>query len=502
MTATVDRDRSFGYFVYPFLFDPASGTPTSFDSLSSQIDAASILGKHVWEKVPFPTADLMPHVGGFLNPTAADSRTGRPLTARIWKLHDDDKVGLGNEFGLAGKAVWYLSFYGKREIPFRFGEVGEKKFAVQLVLFSIGVGFVVIQAAPHSDSLAEWLDFVHAFRFLRGRSEITIRAEKRKSREETVAFVPAGVLDSTSDHTFSFMDVIAGLLTTAASQGATWWRPVFVPDTCLPFTNISVRGASEEDRTAVIYRMRNFFHATQDIHPSSEDLKPDHPMSLAYTANQWFLFSLNGGAFASFDAPDTEFFKTTLPGHLRNIYFLAFLLVLHQRFALAMLSEQVVQHGLNGTEEEQLEAFKRIRDSLLLFTARGYFTQAMQSDHHHRYYRKWQEVLQIPQLYDEVRDEVRDMYERSTLCLRQRDDERERREEKRDKRLEERLSLLGLLFAVPALIVGFLGVNIRGYTSHEDGLSLAVVTSWFVGGFIVAALIYCLWTRFRDKDDL
>jgi Mg2+ and Co2+ transporter CorA len=166
-----------------------------------------------------------------------------------------------------------------------------------------------------------------------------------------------------------------------------------------------------------------------------------------------------------------------------------------------MLSEQVVQNGLVGSDEEQEKAFERIRDSLLLFTARGYFAQAMQSDHHHRYYRKWQEVLQIPQLYDEVRNEVRDMYERATLRLRKKDDEREKREEEREKRVEKRLSLLGLLFAVPALILGLLGVNIRGYTSGEDGLALPVVVGWLMGGFALAALSYWFLTKVRDKDE-
>jgi hypothetical protein len=55
--------------------------------------------------------------------------------------------------------------------------------------------------------------------------------------------------------------------------------------------------------------------------------------------------------------------------------------------------------------------FERIRDALLLFTARGYFAQVMQQEHHHRCYRKWQETFQVERLYRDVRDEVREMHD-------------------------------------------------------------------------------------------
>jgi Mg2+ and Co2+ transporter CorA len=86
------------------------------------------------------------------------------------------------------------------------------------------------------------------------------------------------------------------------------------------------------------------------------------------------------------------------------------------------------------------------------------------------------------------------------LRLRKQDDEREKREEDREKRVEKRLSLLGLLFAVPALILGLLGVNIRGFTSGQDGLPLAAVMGWFIAGFALAGLAYWFLTKFRDKE--
>jgi hypothetical protein len=127
--------------------------------------------------------------------------------------------------------------------------------------------------------------------------------------------------------------------------------------------------------------------------------------------------------------------QRSLPG----AYFLLFLLALQQRFVLMMLSDAVAQRWLPARHAEDhaarpqrwwgpasnradhgpeglRAAFDDILDAFLAFTARGYFAQVMQGERHHTYYRKWQETLQVAQLYAEVRDEVTQM--RSHLELR------------------------------------------------------------------------------------
>jgi len=104
---------------------------------------------------------------------------------------------------------------------------------------------------------------------------------------------------------------------------------------------------------------------------------------------------------------------------------LVFLLALQQRFLLARLSEKVASAWLpaairdreikalrgnrTGTLKDMREAFDDIRDIFLAFTARGYFTQVVQTEVHHRYYRKWQETFQVAQMYQEVSDEISEM---------------------------------------------------------------------------------------------
>jgi hypothetical protein len=127
-----------------------------------------------------------------------------------------------------------------------------------------------------------------------------------------------------------------------------------------------------------------------------------------------------------------------------------------------MLSEEVarcwvVEH--DPSDEEAREAsFARIRDTLLAFTARGRFAQVMQQEHHHTCYRRWQETFQIDQLYREVSDEVREMWQYVLTRRTERLAAAEQAVQERVRRLEQRLSQFATLLGVPGLALAFLSI--------------------------------------------
>lgn len=98
-----------------------------------------------------------------------------------------------------------------------------------------------------------------------------------------------------------------------------------------------------------------------------------------------------------------------------------------------------------------------MRDSLLEFTARGYFAQVMHQEQHHRYYCRWREVLQLEMLYQEVSNEVREMYDYLEMRL----------EEKRTQQSEQLnrvvlwLTGVTVFFACPSIVVSGLGMSIK-----------------------------------------
>jgi len=281
--------------------------------------------------------------------------------------------------------------------------------------------------------------------------------------------------------------VIYAILQTASpkNETKTWWKEVFVSGHLIPFSVLFVDGSKKEDIFPLLYRVRSFFHSEQFIHPAPEDLIRSHPGLLPYADDQWFVFSLEGGAFVAFTAPEKDFFRKNLPTHLRDQYFLLFLLTLHQRFALTRLSQEVSEHWLRGNEDERMRYFKRIRSSLMEFTARGYFIQVVQRENHHRFYRNWQEVLQVERLYQEVNDEVQEMY--NDLLL-----QRSEAEERASRSLERLVAILGASIGIPTVFLTFMGINMRGYTLENDGLPVKFVFMVGILSVILGALIGCI----------
>ncbi|MCI0489590.1 MAG: hypothetical protein L0229_23615 [Blastocatellia bacterium] len=499
----IDRKASFIHAVYPFLFDAFE--PGSFEKRVRAIESARWPVEdrkiNVWQMALFPEAELLPHVARYLNPPDTTA-----ATARLWKLNDR----LQDIYGLDGKAGWRLRS-PRGEVPFRFGETGEDYFAAQLALFHIGVGFLTARIRPETDELDDWLDFLHHFRFAWGERGASVQAERQIDDGASVPFFPepAGGINEHADGSGYFGELLDAMLRTGALDGETapWWRDVFVRGRLLPFTALYVDALPEEQIPIVVYRVHNCFHARQEIHPASEDISLDRPALMPYAENQWFVFTLESGAFVAFDAPDTRFYRAVLPRHLRDQYFILFLLALHQRFALMKLSDEVAMNWLAGNEGDsesplemkREESFRRIRDALLAFTARGHFTQVMQRKNHHRCYLKWQETFQVKQLYGEVSDEVREMHNyllmRRTERLQQLAEEQQRQSNAeaeasraRAQYLERLISYLALLLGVPALLLSYLGINLRGFTS-EEGLKWWMPALAGLGGVLFGGII-------------
>ncbi|MDB9313857.1 CorA family divalent cation transporter [Spirulina sp. CS-785/01] len=506
----VNRDSAFLYFVYPFAFQGENFTEhcraidqapyaekidqeAYYDALDKiqenpRLDnKATFARKPLWEAQNFPQDDLLSYVAQYLNPTQ-----NTPPTAHLWKLSDQVESPYDLSRHLGFKYDWDLLTPQGKRIPFGWGKENQNQLVVQLALFKIGVGFLTVQAQPKRNQLEDWLDFIHYFRFLQGKRGVKVQGDKRIGFSETLQtprshpYFPdfaGGVIDH-REGVGTLDEILFPLLETGSGEkGGCWWEEVFIPGQLLPFVGLSVQGVGEAEIPSLLYQVRNFFHSKQGNHPSEADLELAHPNLLPYAARQWFVFSLDGGGFVGVDMPETEFFQRTLIEHLRENYFLLFLLTLHQRFALMTLSAQVAEYWLVGEQEKQRErTFQRIRDQLLSFTARGYFTQAMQREHHHRCYLRWQQVFQVEQFYREVSTEVQEMHE---YLLQQ-----------RTKRVEDRLNFLGVFIGIPGLIIGFLGINLRNITAGEDGIPLSVAL--LVGVVVGVVLSLLFWWRVRD----
>ena len=454
---SVDHKASFANFILPFVFDP-----TTFDARVEAVDLACYPVKgndiNVWKEDRFPDEEFLPHIAKYLNPPKE-----AVATARIWKLNEE----LQNVFGLGGRAEWTMVYSGG-QIRFQFGVLGRGGVTVQLAMFRAGVGFLTARVIPLGDSLPDWLDFLHYFRFTRGQTGVRVKAAIRKGIDPDIrepiysSFFPepaGGLARLDADDTGLFIDVLIALLDRAGLEDdtGTWWRYAFIPGQVIPFAALFIDGVPEQEHQRLAYRLRNFFHSHQEIFPTKEDLRTDNDALMNYVEGQWFSFSLDGGSFIAFEAARNDFFRSTLPNHLGKQYFLLFLLVLHQRYTLRSISEDVADRCLDCADEEhRVTAFRQIQGDLLTFTARGFFDQVGQREHHHRYYRKWQEILCIEALLREVREEVQEIHAFSLMRLSEEIEQMVEAEKKRSKRLEWFLGMIAWLIGIPALALTFL----------------------------------------------
>lgn len=497
----VSQNQSFFRFAYPFVFAPQQFAEIIEKTHGAKFDIDDEKSFPVWQSASFPREDLMRHVSLYLNPPDENAYP----TARVWDLTSE---ALTSFHGLGSRADWKLHAKqatenaddGFIEIPFSFDKI-------QLTLFRTGVGFLTIQASPHSNQLDDWLNFVHFFRFV-NRKNVWLTASRsigfdlqtrQKSFEPFFPFRPAE-----ENKNGKFNEIICRLL----EQVGAVCEDVFIPEQLMPYAVLFVEPQSPTEDFNLIYRLRNFFHSEQGKNPSPDDLKSEHPSLIAYGERQWQIFTLDGGAFLACDAPNTEFFRVSLPDHLRSQYFLLFLLALQQRFALINFSTRISESWFGQTVEHRMSEFEKIIDDFFNFSARGYFVQAMQREHHHRAYRRWQEILQIDAFYQDIRRKIREMHEhlqmRRTEQIKNLTEKNTELIAARERQITLLSVLLALLFGFPSLIIGFLGINLNLITIKEkDGgldLSQAVLIAGFplLLGIILSVIFYRRYSK--DKD--
>jgi hypothetical protein len=177
------------------------------------------------------------------------------------------------------------------------------------------------------------------------------------------------------------------------------------------------------------------------------------------------------------NSPDEPFWRGTLPNHLRNIYRFLFQFVLYQRLLLLRLSENVARDWLD--QQRRYNAFEETRRDFLAFTARGEFGQLSRLEHHHRFYKRWQKILEVQALYDEVKNEV---YEMQGALV-----------EHRTRRIERLIASLGIVLGGSGAFAGI--ANLLGLGKQIQIGSLSEAAGIGLGLVLVLGLLVILFIR-------
>lgn len=468
----VASDISFVRFVYPFVFKEE--TPLG--------EIARRMQEQGWQESSFPEGDLLPHVRDYLNATHDGEATAYLLRLPPETLVEKARrlISLQGGSEADAEALWTMHF-DKRAIPFRLSEA-------QFVVFRGGVAMLTLEARPESTTLADWLDFIYHCRFYAGEA-----GEKQD--------ISAPKVEYSGKQFEGIKPLIDALLQPFTDEQV---ENLFMYNMMLPFSALYLDGEIDDmEKRRLLYRIRLCFASWHELHPPVSELSPSHPHLLEYARDLWFTFAQQAAGFVAFNAPRdaSAFFRSDLPKRLRDRYFLLYQLALHQKFRLIHLSNGVSRNWLSGDEKERRKVFVRMRDSLLEFTARGYFAQVMHQEQHHRYYCRWREVLQLEMLYQEVSNEVREMYDYLEMRL------EEKRTEQSEQLNRAVLWLTGatVFFALPSLVVSGLGMNVGSIEQWDQfwgGLwwLVAVGVSMILSVLIIAVGIRFVGRK-RGSDD-
>lgn len=481
-------------FVYPFLFDDVS----TFSARSALLNAAKVElnGKThpIWKSSKYSEQDLLPHVAKYIN--AEENR--EPYNVAIWKIGNEvlqsPNYGLGSGENRGG--INYKLVYPNGQVQFVI-------LSVELYLFRTGMGAIVFEVSPNlpDQNLGVWFDFLSYFRFFGGYRRVFIECtraigydQENKERIVEPFFPPIAKRDpEASDGSGLITELIAGLLDTGRlpEEPSEWWKDIFIPNQFLPFSIVFIDESDPADIPDQVYQYRKMLHSRQVIIPPKFETSLNHDCLHAYAKDQWFVFSLDGGGFIAFDPPDSYFFKTELPIHLMDQYFLVFILTIHQRFILTHLADEVVHVWLTETSDDKDEynMLNKLLSIFKAFASLGNYNQVMQRDNLHQVYQKWQAVFQIDLLYQSVNQEIQHISNYLQSKQENAMKQIEEAQNRQTKRLERQINVITLLIGVPAILFSFFQMGI------DEGWTLAAFV--LLGGLILGGMI--MWIGSKEK---
>ncbi len=287
---------------------------------------------------------------------------------------------------------------------------------------------------------------------------------------------------------FTFGDVIRSLLGQIRVDSAegNWWQHGYLDGQMLPFVVLFVRSenVAADTYSRTLYRLGNFFRAGQGINPTTEELSPLRSHVLAYADRHHFTFAVEGAAFLAWNSPSNPFFEEDLPSHLKDQYFLLYLIALQERLSLFQISRHVSDRWLDAACRERAAAFDQIQQMFLEFTARGYFAQATQRSHHQRFYQRCMRVLEVPELFSEVDGEIGEMASAARLQL-------DRELSSAQSWLGTVVGLIGVVVGAPSLALAIMGLDVAEWPAPWSLWQVAGVT---VGAAaLVGTLVIALW---------
>jgi hypothetical protein len=469
-------------------------------------DQTDMSGARMWKLSSMSVSDFLPHIADHLRLGSQDSPSSSTLGS-LWEL---ERAKIGDADLLANAWSCKLPANSARESS----EVAFRVSSSFLAIFRPGMAFAILHISPMSTSLDAWLDLRHYLRFyLSGRSRKV--GLLGRPYDMTIADLIAPIVDSALLEGEAFPSTLAQALPEQSYERLRRAdikpaREPFTPGEFLTYSTFFVDdyGPGQKDERELLARIEGGFHSLQGRDLTSEDGGLEHPYSrIAYQAHQTFILTLESSSFVAFNPPNNAFTNENLPDHLEKTYFLMFLLVHLQRFALIGLSARIVTTTTNAVQPDneanlrgQLANVVQLDRGFLEFTARSYYLQVSQQYHHHRYYDSMRKLNQIESLYAEINNEISSLKAFVNSLVQQEAD-------RRSNLVQIAVMVITAIFVPAGVLLTLFSQKIRSWPgidalSPTESLSLTlIVLLILVGSMLTLHALYRRASRGRDALD-
>lgn len=408
---------------------------------------------------------------------------GNGVPLAVFELHAGPRGNRSGLWPLSG--VWKTGrVNSKRSIKLGFQ-------APHLWLFDIGVGFVVFDINGLGPNPRDWLSALHHLRHL------TLRNSAGELTFDMDSDEPQANLQS----------LLQNLLGSLLPSQPRWWGQVDIKQQLRSFATLYVA----RDRVYPAphdFERRILYHVCELAPPERSFSLPDETAEdrlrgehYCYAKGAHFVASREGCSFVAIDADlDYPFWSSTMPNHLRRVYFVTYLLTQYQRQAIELLRRKVAKAGRD--QNISADEWHEIRQLSAAVKSHGYFVEVAQSNNHARFEQMVRGLAQVDRLFelttkavDEITSLKLEEHERMKAAAQQ--------QRERDLARKQHYWTIGAAaVAFASLLLTFLNVNIAGITDGKGMPPLNVILLAVLFAVFGAILGYRLAPRSESLDKL
>jgi len=355
---------------------------------------------------------------------------------------------------------------------------------VELWLFGLGFGYVALEVSLAGPELRRWLEMLHWARHLdSGRGPKLRVADVETTLEEVLRRV-----------------------LTSLSPGD-WWEAIDIPRTlrsylCLSVSRVGHLGLAPVGRCApelqrqLLYQICEQAPPHRLLHLPTGAGRGDYVRgdSFEYSDGVHFVASREGVAYVAIDRDmGEEFWGNTMVNHLRASYFLHYLATQYQRHAIEGL-----RRAVESAERDQRisdEEWRKVKEHSTRVRSAGFFVELARTNNHARFERLVRDMAQVDRLFDLTTRAVDDLVAMKIEGIEAEQARRQTEQARRQQELQERWAWIGTPIAATSLCLGFMSMNLRGWTTEGEGLSIDRAFLLVLGVAAIGALAGILIAR-------